>query len=123
MPPLERTDRREKALLWAANGVNTHGQVTVASTPSEIVVRWATKRRTVVDAKGNAIGVDATVVVNQEIEIGSIIWLGSLDDAAGSTPTSDLMEVRTYDETPDIKNRHRRREVTVARYNDTLPTS
>lgn len=125
MPAFEVRDRKQKAVLWAAASVDNHGNTTVSDDPVELEVRWVPTQKTATDAKGNPIAVDAVVIVDRAIDIDSILWLGAMDDIPGTSfsPTTDLLEVVTYNETPDIKNRHVRREVGVRRYNDTaLPT-
>jgi hypothetical protein len=109
MPFQEVAFLEQTALLWAASGVDRYGQVTVLP-PVEIPVRWLTKRREVLDAKGNTIALDAQAVVRQRIAVGSHLWLGNLVQWYGtgtgsSLADEELMEVKTYDETPDLKDR------------------
>jgi hypothetical protein len=123
MPPLETMDRKQDAVLWEKNGVSDDGEYTVTANAVALKVRWEDVRREVVDAQGNTIGTDATVVVNRRIEIGSWLWPGKLSSLGNPVvpPTSGLFRVIVYNETPDIKNRNIRRTVTLMRSNDTLP--
>ena len=123
MPPIERRDRFQLAALWPTNGVDNYGQPTFAG-PTEIRVRWNDKRRESVDALGNVIAVDATAVVNEVIQPGSLMRLGPLEDWYGTGSNdaeSGLMSVVTYDETPDLKARNVRREVGLVRYKNLPP--
>ncbi len=119
MPAPELADRKQKAVLWAASGVGDYGEHKVTAA-TQLNVRWEEKRREAVGALGNSIAIDATVVVDREVAVGSIMWLGKKDDLA--TPPVDLKEVVDYQEIPDVKNRKRRRVVLLVRYSNELPT-
>lgn len=114
----EVADRKQKAVLWAATGHDNFGRVTIAA-KTEIRVRWVEKQQEGLNDKGEKIAIDATVVVNREIAVGSIMWKGALDDVAD--PPVGLKQVIAYNETPDIKNRKVRRTVLLMRYSDQLP--
>lgn len=126
MPAPEQTNRYQKAVLWMASGTDDYGQPKTVA-PVEIRVRWITKRTQVNDPQGNAVSLDATAVVDRKISPGSVMWLGEYADflGTGSGSASDdteLHEVKTYDETPDLKGRLVYRTVGLARYRDALPT-
>lgn len=124
MPAPELANRKQKAVLWPAIEVGVrnddYGDHKVSSDKVQINVRWEEKRREAVGALGNSIAIDATVVVDREIAVGSIMWLGKKDDLA--TPPVNLKEVADYQEIPDVKNRKRRRVVLLVRYSNELPT-
>lgn len=120
MPNPESTHRKQKAVLRAASGFDDYGEAKVTAAV-EIDVRWENRRDEVLDANGNTIGVDATVVVNQDIAIGSIMWLGLLKNF--SAPFTNLMEVVTFNKVPDIKGRKFRRVVNLIRYSDQIPAT
>lgn len=118
MPAIEASNRHQKAVLWAANGFDDYGEPKVDAA-EEIDVRWEEARREVLNEEGNTVAVDATVVVNQEIAMGSIMWLGELDDVAD--PPVNLKQVVLYSKIPDVKARHFRRVVSLIRYSNELP--
>lgn len=133
MPAFETMDRRQYALLWERSGTNSYGEPTVSvgvelnPTVSDGGVRWVHKSQLMLDPLGNTIQVDATVVVNRDVEIGSIMWEGGLDDVpgtgtSGAPPDGQLMEVVTKDRATDLKNRYTRRTLGLKRFNGTLPT-
>lgn len=110
MPPLEKMDRHQTAVLWPSIGFDEYGQPDVGD-PIQIIVRWNTRRMETVDAKGNTIALDALVIVDRQIAIGSDMWLGALADwyGTGSAGNDDeVMQVKTYEETLDIKGRSAR---------------
>jgi hypothetical protein len=120
MPSLEVKDCKQRAVLWALSGYGDDGQHRF-SAPAEVRVRWTDKQSQVVDKDGNNVALDATVVVLQVIAIGSLMWLGTLDDwyATGSGGVgTGLMIVKTTDFSTDIKNRATRRTVGLQRYKD-----
>lgn len=129
MPPIEETDLLDTALLWRAIGYDSHGQRTFGD-PAEIRCRWLTNKHVVLDPKGSNIISDGVVVVDEDIDIGSLMWLGTLEDwngmfgAVGSSAVpSDLMQVKSFKSTPDVRARVARREVGVMRYRDLPETS
>ena len=119
MPSPETANRHQKAVLWAANGYDTYADIKV-SAAVEILVRWEEKQQEILDAQGNSITIEAIVVVNQDIIVGSIMSLGAKVDLA--TPPVGLNQVVTFDKTPDIKGRKYRRVVSLIRFSDELPT-
>lgn len=123
MPAQETTHRFQKAVLWTAvtTGVKSsdYGEHKV-NAKIQILVRWEERRREAIDPNGNTIAVDIVAVVNQDIPVGSIMWLGDIDDVA--IPPVDLKEVVTFNKIPDIKGRNYRRTVGLIRYSNELPT-
>lgn len=123
MPPLERTDLLQKAVLWPFLGYDGYGQPAVSKTPQEINVRWVDKQSVVQDAQGNTISFDVTIIVAQDVPDESVMWKGKLTDlpASFTAPDSTLVNVRSKNRTPDIKNRNIRLELGGMRYKDSLP--
>lgn len=119
MPPQETTARHQKAVLWEASGFDDNGEIKV-NAAVELDVRWEEKQTESLGPTGNTIKSDATVVVDQDIVIGSIMWPGIIDDLA--TPPVDLWQVIDFSKIPDIKGRINRRGVLLIRYSNELPT-
>lgn len=123
MPAPEARDRFQKALLWVADGFDGFGRPVVTG-PTEINVRWKYVNSQMVGKDGVPIAIDATVVVNRLIPVGSVLILGKLQDWVGTgsndTPQT-VMEVKGYNETPDIRNRATRYTVSLAFYKGQLP--
>lgn len=120
MPSLEVKDCKQRAVLWAFSGYGDDGQHRF-TTPVEIRVRWTDKQSQVVDKDGNNVALDATVVVLQDVAIGSLMWKGKLTDwysVGSSPPGTGLMIVKITDGATDIKNRATRRTVGLQRYKD-----
>lgn len=128
MPRIELAILRQTAVLWPKAGIDSYGQPIVKDTPCEIRCRWEETRTESLDPDGNTIMLDASVYVDRRIEVGSILWLGLLEEWQGSTNATDrvtpsrLMEVKTYKEIPDDKGRSSKKWVGLVRYKDTLPT-
>lgn len=125
MPALEQMDRNQIALLWVRTGTDDYGEHQVANEAVEISVRWNNKKHIVSLANGTPVTIDALVITDREIEVGSAMWLGSLDDlpgtGTGSNPETDLMEVVYCNVTKDLKGRNTRYSVGLKFSKDSLP--
>lgn len=106
-------------MLWTFARYDGHGEVKI-NAKVEINVRWEERRREVLDANGNSIAIDATVVVGQEIAVGSVMWLGAVADVAD--PPVNLKQVIVYNSIPDDKGREFRQTVGLVKYSNELPT-
>jgi hypothetical protein len=124
VPPPERASLKQKAVYWAVSGRDAYNEPTLAP-PVEIPVRWETQRGETTDASGNEIATDATAYLMQRVTLGSNLWLGTLAEwsATGSGgQDTELMEVVSYSETPDIKGRVASRSVQLRRFRNANPT-
>lgn len=123
MPPLETFDLYQRATTWLATGLyDRYGQALIASSPTELAVRWITNRKVTLDPKKNTVTLDAQVITNQLVPIGSHMWLGTVDSwnsspGTGFPPDDEIHEVVTYKQTSDIKNRNIRYEIGLKRLN------
>jgi len=119
MGSIETDCRFQQAVLWESSSVNNdYGRPIVSSTPVELDVRWEETRDQVTDSQGNTFDITAKVVVAQDVEEQSILWLGALDDLPDA-PTG-LQQVVGIEKIPDIKNRHYRRVLLLKRAGDSL---
>lgn len=119
MPLLEIADCFQEIVLWSFTGYDAYGQPTVAA-PVQIVGRWIVQKSESTDPRGNTITLDGTVIVTQDIAIGSHLWLGNLNDwygtGSGLSRADELLhEVKTFQTTPDVKGRASRRVAGVMR--------
>ena len=123
MPQLETDCLFNKAVLWMAdaNVFDGYGEHKVTASKVQLSVRWEERNTEAIDPNGNTIAVDALVVVDRAITIGSIMWQGCIIDVA-ATPVN-LYEVVTRNDVPDIKNRNTRRVVGLKRYSNELPAT
>jgi len=119
MPALETIGRHQNAVLWAVSTSYSDSGRHKVSAAAAVTVRWESGTDEALDANGNTIAIDAKVVLNQSVAVGSIMWLGALADIA--SPPVDLMEVVVAKSTPSLKNRHTRYTVLLKRYSNTLP--
>jgi hypothetical protein len=126
MPAFEVRDLEQDAVLWLAPGgtpADAYGQFTVGN-PVQIKVRWLDVQNEALDSKGNLITTDVTVIAAQDIAIGSVLWQGLLENWLGTgsgVQPDGLVEVKTRNVTPSIKNRETRYEFGCLRFRDTLP--
>lgn len=119
MPPMELSYRLQRAVYWPKTGVDGNAEPTRGA-PVELTVRWNDKQTEALDPQGHTITVDATVITDRTLVVGSLMWYGRLRDFAG-TAGPRVMEVVTMNDTPDLKNRVSRHVAGVNRYSGTLP--
>lgn len=123
MPPLETFDRRQYAVLWPAGDPDEFGEIT-RGTAVEIKVRWTYTAKEGVSANGQPISIDAEVVVDRDIDLGSQMWLGRLADFDEDESDNEILYVANLKKATDLKNRFTRRVLQLTRSKNSLtPTS
>lgn len=115
----EMTGRYQKALMWPVIGTDRYGQVRVGA-PVELRVRWDWGRKEVLGQDGSSQSADATVIVDRRIQVGSLMWLGGLNDLPGTAQMAetDIMQVITYKGVKDVKGRSEAHSVDVMRFHE-----
>lgn len=122
MPPFTETDRRQKAVLWAKSSIDEYGRTQLAAA-REIDVRWRDVHEEIKAPDGSTITIQAKVVVDEEITVGSQLFKGTLAEWTGtgsSAEDSEVMHVALYKESPSIDNREVRRTLMLTRYGASL---
>jgi hypothetical protein len=125
MPRLWTASLKQNAVLWSAAYSSGGDPVTISTGQQKVnaavalKVRWEEKETDSLDADGNTIRLDGVVVVDRDVTIGSILWLG--DKKTMPTAPTDLHEVVTFNKTIAIKGKRYRRVCGVQRYSDSLP--
>lgn len=119
MPTPEDDLRYDKAVVWMANGLDVDGRRRVDQ-PVELRVRWNANSHEGTDSEGNLVRMDGAMTVRQDVPVGSLVWLGALDDLP--SPLVDLKRVADFGSGPDLKRRYYRRVCHLTRYGDALPT-
>lgn len=134
MPAVEYTDRNQRALLWRRSGNDAYARQIVALESEEIWVIWDSKKTEMRAPDGKKINVDGQITTITDIEIGSIVWEGGLEDLRDSLPgtgtgtstfdipLTELFEVVAFDASYDLKGRVQARIAGIKRYSDTMPT-
>lgn len=123
MPTLETLDRHQKAVLWEKVEDDTQGEPLVGD-PVELTVRWEKIREEIQKPDSTIVALGAEVVVDRKIPIGSIMWLGELEEWYGTGSQGEgveLMQVQVYEEIPDLKNRYTIRTVKLDFFRGSLP--
>jgi len=126
MPSLESSDLHHRAVLWTRLGEDVNGEP-VLRYPQQVMTRWTWRRGQTTDKQGQTVATDADVAVCFPSElVGAIMWKGGLHEVPGTadppTPTSDICVVLSEKVAYDVKGVAVRRELKLARWNDTLPT-
>ena len=117
---IEHAWRYQKAVYWASNGYDEYGQPKV-DIPVELDVRWEDIYEEALDARGNSITLDAMVVVDREVPIGSIFWKGTLVAYNLLASPSGYKQAMYYGDIPDIRGQYTRQTVKLMRFSDELP--
>lgn len=132
MPPIETFHRHDAALLWPVVGRDAYGEPLRQETPDEIMTRWEIGhagfystggRKEVLDPRTQSTSEEAIVVVDRYVEVGSLIWKGTLEEWLGNGTGSgsaaednNLLQVVIYSEIPDLKGRNIRRICTCMKF-------
>lgn len=107
------------AVLWVASpNMSQHSREQVRP-PKEIRVRWEWGLKLNVGSPDGSEKMTATVYVDREITIGSILRKGRQQDLP--SVVDDLTQVLDYKEIPNVKGRFARRLVMLGLYGDDLP--
>ena len=117
---IEHAWRYQKAVYWEANGYDNYGQPKVDAAV-ELDVRWEDIYEEALDSQGNTIALDAMVVVDREVPVGSIFWKGALEDYEALSSPSGYKQAMYYGDIPDIKGEYTRQTVKLMRFSDELP--
>lgn len=122
MPQIETMCRNQHAVLWPLIGNDINGEPMVSDTPVPLMVKWNWVRRDVVDPQGAVIAIDADVIVDRVIAVGSEMWYGKMKDMPGTAhvPESGVCVVKVFSEVGDIFGRNYFRKVSLQRKSDRL---
>jgi len=125
VPDITESGFHQWAVYWPFSGWDRWGQPTVGPPQQVPVSQWVTKRTKAVDPKLGTITLDATSRCYKPLKVDSHIWLGTLEEwygtagtgsGSGSTAVDDeLMVIRTYTETPDVKGRFSEKTIGMQR--------
>src|SRR5262245_11016079 len=118
MPAFETADRHEDAVLWTVTGTTRNGEPIVGS-PEGIRVRWQRENVIISDPLGQPVKLDAFVVVDRAVPVGSLLWLGRLADY-NPAANNEIMEVILFKESPDLKARNRRRILGLMKFKGSI---
>lgn len=131
MPDQEQSRLEQQAYLWPFLGTyDGYGRPQVAAAPIIIQVAWRTVRRLTLDPKSDTIQLDAEAIVDRRIDCESLVWLASGDpqgtqqppdwfgtgSGSGVLPDTELMQVKSYNEYPDIRARAATKVIGMVRF-------
>lgn len=81
----------QPAVYWAPSGHD--GFAPTYATAVEIKVRWTDKTQIVVDSTGKEVVSKAEVLVTSDLQIGGLLWLGSLTGMPSGTRGMEIMSI------------------------------
>lgn len=118
MPAVEIRGLKQKAVLWRIAGYSSDGNPTVYN-PEEINTRWEDGDSQILGKDGSPISINASIMVEEEIDVGSLLWKGTLASLPASP--SPIVEVMGLEIVPDVKIRKYQRTLSCSRYGKPLP--
>lgn len=125
MPALEESDFINTAVLWPASSYDRYGQLVMQDVGREIECRWVEGTISAGGPQSDTQGAIAQVYVGEAIDLGSIMWKGTLADLP---PDGDFtneinqpLEVDDYHELEDIRGDAARRWVDLTSFRSALP--
>lgn len=123
MPGLETDDLNEFAVLLRSGSYDRHGQIGVTDVPEEIKCRWVENVVSEPMSSGDVAGVTATVYLDQDIDLSSVLWHGRKRDFPRDwqREANGLMEVANFHSLKDVQGKETRRWVDLTRFRDALP--
>lgn len=97
---------KQTAVYWppASNQFDSFGKP-VQSDPVEISCRWEDKTREDITEEGTRLVPDVRAFVGQDLEIGGVLMLGTLDDISEDYPLDNpgAYEIKTFEKIPDLR--------------------
>lgn len=125
MPALEVMDMHDDAVVWTTAGVDGRGEPKV-SPGREIKVRWVNVSTVFPNNLDptDAQQYDVTLAVSEDFPDVSLFFQGTLAAWADAETTTNavLYQLKRTSKAKDIKGNVTRREASLIRYKDRLPT-
>lgn len=126
MPPPAYAHLKQTALLWEKSGSDEYNEPRVGP-PEEVRCRWENRQTVMRSPAGEPMTVDATVVMVDDVELGSIMFEGGFDDVPGTgtgtanVPEDGLMEIVTFETMYDLRGVVLSRRYGLVFFRDTFP--
>ena len=103
--------RKQVCVYWplevSGDDFDDYGQpVVVAAEPVEISCRWEDVSEEFIDVKGTRQLSKAKVYIGQDVDVGGILMLGTLDDITDSInikENENAWEVKRFDKLPNLR--------------------
>jgi hypothetical protein len=98
---------RQTAVYWASPVSDGYGGHSYAD-PVEVPCRWEPSSKRFSTAQGEEFVASAVVWVAEDLEVGGLLFLGSLSDLTGAQesnpqPVASALAVRAFEQTPDVR--------------------
>ena len=103
---------KQKGVYWELDALDEFGKPTWKE-PIEIDLRWEDAEEEIINPNGERVMSRAQLIVDRDLTIKGVLWLGELDDIGSSdNPKSNdgAWEIIQYLKTPDFKGRKYLRE-------------
>lgn len=118
--PLETKTLRDDAVLRQKTGDDQASEATLGAA-AKVKVRWVDRESQELTPDGFQVDVDAIVITDRDVEVGSVIWKGTtLAPTDGSTMLYKVVGQRT---TTDLFKRYTRRRLAVQKLGMRMPAT
>lgn len=103
----------QTAVYWGDPSPDGYGGTLFGSMyPIEIECRWQQKRELTIDDEGKEIASESQVYVDQDVDIGGYLYLGSLDDLDSSEEADPFVadgafEIKNFEKSPELRKTNR----------------
>jgi len=111
----------QTAMLWTASTTRDDDGEIQVNAGTAISVRWEDAKGTIQDGQGDNVRYDASAVVDEDIALEGVMYLGTESEYTNDS-SPDLYRIVGVSKIPDVKGRNPRRVVLLARLSHTLPT-
>jgi hypothetical protein len=121
--PIEVDDLHGYATLFELAGRDDEGEAILAN-PRELRVKWDKVYKQAKLSETETVTIMATVVVDQDVPLNSLLWEGRLTDWYGTGSDDvggEMMQVILLNSSKDVKYRNTRRTLELCRYRDRVP--
>lgn len=118
--PIEVDELNQKAVLFPLEGRTIEAEP-ILGEPVEIEVRWDKTNRQMKLSDTETVLIDATVVLDRDAPLGTVLWEGELEDWYGTGSNdvnTDRVVVVRQDSDFDVKRRSKRRVVYCMKYRE-----
>jgi len=111
----------DTVVVWQRTSRDRYGRP-VLEDGEEYLCRWEWESRLIQNPTGEPVQIEASIILQNPLPLGAIVWKGTLVDLAGSTPTSDLFRVAGVRSVPRVNGRGACVQALLTRYHDSMPT-
>lgn len=124
MPEIGSDNLWDRCVLLAAGSYNRYGRIQTTDVPKELACRWVENVQSAGGGTADTAAVVATVYVEEDVDLSSVLWRGNVEDFPGAeTVLDELVEVSNFHSVDADLGRSVVRWCDVVRFRAQLPDS